>query len=250
MEALQIALADGRTAYSDKLNTYFASIFDAEDSGDEFPVELSHIWAIGYSRKDAAVRALEKNFMEGVDFQKVHQLVELSGQVEHVYKLSVSCLEYFVVRANRAVFEVYRECRKAVRQVVQLLPRDLPSALRLAANLAEEKERLQLQIQQNAPKVAFADNVAVSENALSFAAAAKWLKIPGLEGRNKLVKRLKQDKILLASREPYQSYIDAGYFEVEPQTFKAGEKGKRLAGTTRVTGKGLDWLVKRYKLSI
>ncbi len=63
----------------------------------------------------------------------------------------------------------------------------------------------------------------------------KWLKIPGLEGRNRLIARLKADGILMKNREPYQKYVDAGYFEVEPQTYKAGEKGKRMASTTRVT---------------
>lgn len=249
MEALQITLADGRTAQSDKLRDYFTGIFRAEESGEEFPVNLTHVWGISYATKGAAVKALRKRFVEGIDFTSFIQTVkrETGASTEEVYQLTVSCAEYFAVRANRVVFEVYRACRKAIRSLVAAtVPQDFASALRLAADLEEQKARLQLQIAQDAPKVDFANKVAVSINSLSFAAAAKWLKIQGLDGQNKLIRRLKQDKILMPSREPYQQYLNAGYFEVEPQTYEAGEKGRRLAGTTRVTPKGLQWLAKRY----
>ncbi|RPD45471.1 hypothetical protein DNI29_19005 [Hymenobacter sediminis] len=249
MEAMQITLADGRLTHADKLQAYFSRIFQAEDSGQEFPVDLSHVWSIGYSRKDAAVRALQTKFEEGTDYQSFHRIVEreTGASTEEVYQLTVSCAEYFVVRANRLVFEVYRACRKAVRQIVAAsVPKDFASALRLAADLEEQKQRLTLKIEQDAPKVAFAEHVAISNNSLSFTEAAKWLKIPGV-GRNKLIAMLRRDKILMKNREPYQQHINAGYFEVEPQTYEAGEKGRRMAGTTRVTPKGMEWLVKRYK---
>ena len=249
MEALQIKLADGRLTQTEKLRTYFAGIFKAEESGEEYPVDLSHIWSIGYSRKDAAVRALQAKFEKGADYQSFHRIVEreTGATTEEVYQLTVSCAEYFAVRANRMVFDVYRACRKAIKNLVSSVPKDFASALRLAADLEEQKALLQLRIEQDAPKVALADNIAVSVNSLSFTEAAKWLKMPGV-GRNKLIAMLRADKVLMKNREPYQQYINAGYFEVEPQTYEAGEKGRRVTGTTRVTPKGLNWLAKRYKV--
>lgn len=260
MEAMQIILADGRVTQSDKLSAYFEGIFAAEKSGEDFPVDLNHVWAISYSRKDSAVRALEGNpsFVQGVDYQVSHRIAENSdgGRPETVYQLSVSCLEYLTVKANRVVFEVYRKCRQAVANILRgNLPdfSDPAAAARAWAEQYEEKQKALAQAAQSAaalaealPKVDFYNAVQVAANSLSFSEAAKWLKIPGV-GRNKLIAMLKKDKVLMANREPYQRYVEEGYFEVEPQTYEAGAKGRQLTGTTRVTPRGLEWLAKKYK---
>jgi phage antirepressor YoqD-like protein len=263
MESLQIILADGRITYSDKLHEYFISIFRAEDSGEEFPVELSHVWPIGYSRKDNAVAALRKNFVQGVDYVSLLNIKEreVGTTTEEIFSLSVSCAEWFAVRVNREVFEIYRACRQVVRRVIALLP-DFTNPVAAARAWADEREAKELaeatvkaaqeQLAIAAPKIAFTNSVDASTNAIPFADAANWLKIPALQGRNKLVKRLKKDKILLPNRRPYQQYINSGYFELKPQTYKVGKKeekgtrGERITNSTRVTPKGLRWLAERY----
>lgn len=259
MESI-ITLADGRTAQSDKLREYFDGIFRAEESGTPFPVELSHVWPIGYSRKDNAVAALRKNFIEGVDYVSFLNVKEreVGAAVEGVYHLTTSCAEYFTVRANREVFEVYRNCRVAVKNILRgSLPdfSDPVAAARAWAD-AEEGKKLALaqagqavaQLELARPKIEFADAVAIAANSVPMSAAAKHLKLPGI-GRNKLFQMLRADKVLQANNEPYQQHVDAGLFEVQTQHFKAGQKEERIAGTTRVTGKGLQWLAKRYKVS-
>ena len=196
-------------------------------------------------------RISEYSFSEGVDYQG--PILSTSGAADFAITLDMA-KELSMLERNEKGQQARRyfiECEKKLRAVAESQRLSLPTTYRdaLAQLLAEveQKERLEQELALAAPKVAFAQAVAVSINALSFAAAAKWLKIPGLEGRNKLIRRLKADKILQADREPYQQYIDAGYFEVEAQTYEAGQKGVRMAGTTRVTGKGLEWLSKRYK---
>lgn len=259
MEALQITLADGRLTEAAKLRTYFTGIFQAEESGEEFPVNLSHIWGIGYATKGAAVKALRRRFTEGIDFTSFIQVVkrETGGTAEEVFHLSVSCAEYFAVRANREVFEVYRDCRKVVRNVLRGNQPDFSNPAESARAWADAYEAEQKALAQAAvaeqrvlemkPKADFYDAVQVASNSVSFSEAAKLLKLRGMEGRNRFTKRLKADKILRGSREPMQQYVDDGYFEVQPQTYKAGEKGQRIAGTTRITPRGLTWLAKRYK---
>lgn len=257
MEAL-ITLANGTAATRQKMADYFDMVFAAEETGDEFPVSLEHVWRIGYASKGAAVKALRKNYEEGVDFTSFVQVVkrEVGGSAEEVFALSVSCLEHFAVRGNREVFEVYRNCRKAIKNIIRgTLPdfSDPVAAARAWAD-AEEGKRLALaaanesaaKLELARPKIEFAEAVAVAANSVPMSAAAKYLKIPGI-GRNKLFRMLRADKVLQANNEPYQSQIDAGHFEVEPQHYKAGEKGERLVGTTRVTGKGLQYLSKKYK---
>jgi phage antirepressor YoqD-like protein len=257
MESL-ITLANGDVTAPEKLRHYFDTVFAAEDSGEEFAVNLEHIWRIGYSRKDVAVRALLGQFAEGIDFQVSRIIAENpeGGRPAEQYRLTTSCAEYLAVRANREVFDVYRNCRKAIKNILRGNMPDFsdPVAAARAWADAEEGKRKALaeatasaaQLEEARPKIEFADAVAIAANSVPMSAAAKYLKLPGI-GRNKLFRMLRLDKILQANNEPYQSQIDAGHFEVEPQHYKAGEKGERIVGTTRVTGKGLQYLSKRYR---
>ena len=95
---------------NEELKNYFRKVFALEKSGEEFPVDLDQVWMLVYSRKDPAIRALKEKFIQHVDYQVFHQNVESpSGRKSvHKYKLSVPCLEYFIARKIRPVFEVYR----------------------------------------------------------------------------------------------------------------------------------------------
>ena len=101
----EIALVDGRLSNSGKMRDYFNGIFKAEESGEEFPVKLAHVWPIGYGRKDAAVRALTTKFVQGIDYQSVliFKEREIGVVTEEIFTLIVSCVEYFAVRVNREV---------------------------------------------------------------------------------------------------------------------------------------------------
>ena len=154
-ELICIPLANGSVTHPDKLRAYFERVITAEQSGQEFAVSLDDVWRIGYASRDAAVKALRKNFVEEVDFRVSVQLDgnPQPGRPSNEYRLSVSCLEYLAVRANRDVFEVYRACRKILTTALTeprllALPNDMPSALRQLADSLEEKARLQHQVKQ------------------------------------------------------------------------------------------------------
>lgn len=90
-----------------------------------FSVNLDDVWQLAYTRKDAAVRALKANFIENVDYLPLPQNVERSEDGTFIsggtdYYLTSACLEYFVARKIRPVFEVYRRVfHHAVAQVQQ-----------------------------------------------------------------------------------------------------------------------------------
>lgn len=198
-------------------------------------------------------RIEEYGFIKGVDFSSF--LAESSGgrqAQEFAITLDMAKELSMVERTEKGqqARRYFIECEKQLREIVEAprpaLPTNYKDALKALLEEVEQKERVEQQLALAAPKVAFFEAVAVSNNSLSFSEAAKWLKLPGI-GRNKLIEMLRQQKVLMKNREPYQQYVNAGYFEVEPQTYEAGEKGRRLAGTTRVTPKGLEWLAKRCK---
>ncbi|TGD80822.1 phage antirepressor KilAC domain-containing protein [Hymenobacter wooponensis] len=149
-----IQLQDGPATTPAKLQKYFTRILQAERSGQEFCVNLHDIFRIGYARKDNAVKALRKGYLEDVDYQVVRNLAENSqgGRPEEIYLLTLSCAEHLAVRANREVFEIYRQCRQAIQQLITTptLPdfTDPAAMARIWASDFETKRAQQQQIEQ------------------------------------------------------------------------------------------------------
>ncbi|EIG6290015.1 phage antirepressor KilAC domain-containing protein, partial [Escherichia coli] len=101
------------------------------------------------------------------------------------------------------------------------IPQTLPEALRLAAELAEQKQLLEQKAHQlnqqlvaAAPKVDFADRVSGAKGIL----IGNFAKVVGLK-QNALFAWLRENGILIASggrkNVPFQQYINAGYFTVK-----------------------------------
>lgn len=107
------------------IERYFRGVLALDQQDKVFSVNLDDVWRLAYNRKDAAVRALKANFIENVDYQTLPQNVERSEDGSFVsggtdYYLTSACLEYFVARKVRPVFEVYRRVfHHAVAQVQQ-----------------------------------------------------------------------------------------------------------------------------------
>lgn len=104
------------------IRSYFEGILKLSQSIKDFPVNLDEVWMLAYSEKGKAVRALKKDFIEGFDFslaQNGKQKQGRGGHNETIYMLSTSCLEYFIARKVRPVFEVYRQVfHKAVKKEI------------------------------------------------------------------------------------------------------------------------------------
>lgn len=123
------------------------------------------------------------------------------------------------------------------------IPQSLPEALRLAAELAEQKQHLEEQLQSAAPKVDFADRVAAA-NGILISNYAKAISMKP----NTLFAWLRENNILIAygSRKnvPLQRYINQGFFSVKEVVLE-GEEGYKIRLTPHITGKGQQWLTKK-----
>jgi anti-repressor protein len=131
---------------------------------------------------------------------------------------------------------------KIVRRWLELessmVPKSLPEALRLAADQAEKIERLEHQTKEDAPRVEFARVVEGTDAKLSIGAFAK---LSGQIGRNNLFKKLRESKILMENNQPYQRYIDSGYFETSESIIKRTNQDMIIV-TPYITGKGQLWI--------
>ncbi|MDS0612364.1 phage antirepressor KilAC domain-containing protein [Escherichia coli] len=130
------------------------------------------------------------------------------------------------------------------------IPQTLPEALRLAAELAEQKQLLEQKAHQlnqqlvaAAPKVDFADRVSVAKGIL----IGNFAKVVGLK-QNALFAWLRENGILIASggrkNVPFQQYINAGYFTVK-EVVLDDEDGYQIRLTPQLTGQGQQWLTRK-----
>lgn len=112
------------------------------------------------------------------------------------------------------------------------IPQSFAEALRLAADLEEERQRL-------LPKAQQYDTFMSAENHQDMNKVAKVLGW----GRNTLFKELRGRKILRKDNSPFQEYIDRGYFIAKEKPIAMGEQVINKVQTF-VTAKGVDWLAK------
>ena len=107
------------------------------------------------------------------------------------------------------------------------------------AKRIEEQTKL---IEEQTPKVEFFDAVADSKTAIQMNDVAKTLAIRGF-GRNNLFEFLRNKNILMRNNQPYQKYVDCGYFRVIEQRYQKNNE-ECINIKTLVYQKGVDFIRK------
>ena len=104
------------------IERYFRGVLALDQQDKVFSVNLDDVWQVAYSERGKAVKALKQNFIDNVDFISIAQSGKTAtgGFKKIDYYLTSACLEYFIARKVRPVFEVYRRVfHHAVAQVQQ-----------------------------------------------------------------------------------------------------------------------------------
>lgn len=131
------------------LKRYFTAVLNLSEGKHKFPVCLDDVYPLCYSAKEKAVRALRKQFFENEDFIVLAQNGEKSkGRPVEDYWLSVSCMEYFIARKVRPVFEVYRKVFHKTAEI--LMPSyQIEDPVKRAERWIEEQKQVNLLKEQN-----------------------------------------------------------------------------------------------------
>lgn len=141
------------------------------------------------------------------------------------------------IKRRTAVIDRWFELEKRVQQNIPAIPQTLSEALRLAADLAEEKERLALVNKQLAPKAAVCDAIVKNDMHRTASEVGKALGMSAIKLNRKLEAVGVYD--LRCRRRVFsQWFIDKGYGEMK-LTFDGYEQAL-------FTAKGQAWITKLF----
>ena len=127
--------------------------------------------------------------------------------------------------------------------------------IQLAQNLKVEQERnkqLAKTINQQAPKVLFADSVAASTTSILVFDLAKLLKQNGIQiGGNRLFSWLRENGYLVKRKGsdynmPTQKSMNLGLFEIKESTHTHADGHTTVNRTPKVTGKGQVYFISKF----
>lgn len=116
----------------------------------------------------------------------------------------------------------------------------IANALVVAHKILAKREAV---IAEMKPKVEFYDKVTGSSDTCDMKEVAKVLNYKNV-GRNKLFEILRDEKILDNHNQPYQKYIDAGYFRVIETKFEDKDGDTHINLKTVVFQKGVNFIKK------
>ena len=128
-----------------EIKRYFMAVLKLSKSKEEFPVNLDAVYPLVYSQKGHSLRELKSKFIEGVDYYlsqngKVVTVNNLANGVKYDCYLSLPCMEFFIARKVRPVFDVYREVFHKVNEIAPKVAKSSAADKRKIAKLEKELE--------------------------------------------------------------------------------------------------------------
>lgn len=132
---MAINLILSKESSESEIKAYFNAVLELSKSDNEFPINLDEVWMLVYNRKDYAVEALKKDFIENVDYINTSVKTEV-GSIKYEYYITLSCMEFFIARKVRRVFEVYRQVfHSTIKEKIEF---DSPrNAIEIKMNVAD-----------------------------------------------------------------------------------------------------------------
>ena len=195
-------------------------------------------------------RIKQYGFIENQDYCSFDKIVKRDNgaTVRKEYTLSIDMAKELSMVENNEKGRIARKyfiaCEDKLKQGLLVMPNfsNPAEAARAWADQYEQRLKLEAKAREDAPKVEFYDTTAKSDDTFDLDNVAKTLNYKNI-GRNNLFKMLKEQKVLMRNRNPYQKYVDCGYFKIIQQPFDRGGK-PGINSKTVVYQKGVDFIKK------
>lgn len=193
----------------------------------------------------------------------VHQMYTISdtlGRTQETTFITEPQLYFVLMRSDKpkakpfrqwVVNDVLPQIRKTGSYSNIKTPSNMIEALELALAQAKEIETLNNKIEQDKPKVVFANAISGSEDSISVGQFAKILKQNGVEtGRQRLFNYFRNNGYLIKGRTkdfnmPTQKAMEQGLFEIQEKSVSLKDR-TILSLSPRVTAKGQAYFINLF----
>lgn len=191
-----------------EIRSYFKAILELSKSDNEYPVKLDEVWMLVYGKKSDAVKSLQKDFIENIDYQVLRQNPQnpKGGRPSENYYLTIPCLEFFIARKVRAVFEVYRQVFHRKMNVLENISRKDLAKMLYESEL--EKERLREEVKRKDEEMrAERESITKQDSLPGRVAALEQLVLPGFANLKEGETPEKQERLFVNRIRPSVSKI-------------------------------------------
>jgi anti-repressor protein len=204
-------------------------------------------------------RMVEYGFSENQDYLVTDIFVPNSNggkqtQIDHIIKLDMA-KEIAMIQRNekgKQARQYFLQIEKAWNSPEMIMKRALEIANRNVENLKLENEEHKKQLQQQKPKVIFADAVATAETTILIGELAKLIKQNGIDmGQKRLFQWLRDNGYLIKRKGtdynmPTQKSMDKGLFEIKETSISHSDGHISVNKTPKVTGKGQQYFINKF----
>lgn len=241
-------------------NEEFGQIRIIEKDGEPWFVGKDVAVALGYSDTDQALRKRVE------DEDKLTRQIDGSGQNRAMIIINESGLYSLVLSSKLpsakkfkrwVTSEVLPSIRKhgayMTPEILQAAILNPDTMIQLCQALKEEQEKrkaLEVKVEEDKPKVQFAEAVDSSPSSILVGTLAKLITQNGVKiGQNKLYEWMRQNGYLISQgsrhNEPTQKAMELGLFEVREQVYDRNGVNF-VSKTTMVTGKGQQYFINKF----
>lgn len=226
--------------------------------------ELHDFLEVKTAFKDWSPRMCEYGFSEGIDYCSFlsNRSDGLPGKPKQDAQLTIEMAkEICMLQRNergKQARQYFIQLEKDWNSPELVMARALKMANSRIGSLEERTIHLEQKIEQDKPKVLFADAVSTSQNTILIGDLAKVLRQNGVEmGQTRLFQWLRENGYLIkqkgsAYNMPTQKSMELGLFKIKETCITHSDGHTSINRTPKVTGKGQIYLVnkilkKQYK---
>lgn len=223
--------------------------------------DLHRFLEIGTEYRKWFPRMAEYGFTENEDYIRVSQKCPtLGGEQEvmdHAIKLDMA-KEIAMIQRNekgKQARQYFLKVEKAWNSPEMIMKRALEFANKQVEKLSLQNSENIKKLEEQKPKVIFADSVTASKTSILVGELAKIIKQNGHDiGQNRLFIWLRDNGYLISRKGtdynmPTQKSMDLGLFEIKETSITHSDGHISISKTSKVTGKGQVYFVNKLKES-
>lgn len=193
---------------------------------------------LGYSDTQTMTRRLDE---DEKGMQNLHTL----GGLQNLSVISEPGLYSAILGSNKPEAKVFKKW--IVTEVIPSIRKTggynlsgmalIASAVIEAQKVLEQKDK---HIAELTPKAEYFDALCESKDAVDIGTVAKILNV-GI-GRNKMFEILRNERVLMPDNQPYQAYIDRGFFRVLESKYTKPDGSTHIGLKTVVFQSGINYI--------